>query len=312
MRLINDSIDLTEYLKEPEDAHKVRPAADWESMVIDSFHRPRDMPKIGLGFEKTWRDFEVRSAEVSLWAGINGHGKSQFIGQVAANQCKQGQKVCIASLEMPAHRLMARMTRQAYGSDMPGIDYIKGFHQWTNDRLWLYDHVGSSNPKTMTAIIRYARDKFGIDQFVVDNLTKVVDGEDNYNAQKDFVNSLCTVAHDTGVHIHLVAHVRKSKSEKEQPGKFDVKGAGSVTDLVDNVFIVWRNKGKEEAMRNGDDFDPGEPDTILQLEKQRNGETEGHYGFWFDSASLQYLESRGDLPTQLAVQKREVDLEGAF
>lgn len=311
MRLIADDLDLSEYLKEPEEGHKVRPASEWAQAVIDSFHRPRTAPKVGLGFLKTAGDFECRPAEVSLWAGINGHGKSQFVGQVSLNLCRQGQRVCVASLEMNPGRVMARMSRQAWGANEPSIDYIKKFHGWTDGRLWLYDHVGNSNPETMVAIIRYAVDKFGIQHFVVDNLTKVVDGEDNYNAQKDFVNRLCTVANDTGVHIHLVAHVRKSKSEKEQPGKFDVKGAGSITDLVDNVFIVWRNKGKEEKARTGADFDPSEPDTILQLEKQRNGETEGHYGFWFDAGSLQYLEMRGELPTALRIEEA-VSLEEAF
>lgn len=313
MKLIDDKVDLSEYLQEPEDAHKIRPAGEWLQDVIDSFHKPRGFMKIGLGFQKTRADFEVRPAEVSLFAGINGHGKSQFVGQVVKNLCEQGQRVCMASLEMSPPRTMARMSRQAYGAAEPTMHYLKDFHAWTDGRLWLYDHVGNSNPDTMIAIIRYAVDKFGIQVFVVDNLTKVVDGEDNYNAQKDFVNRLCSVAHDTGVHIILVAHVRKSKSEKEQPGKFDVKGAGSITDLVDNVFIVWRNKGKEDAARKGEDVDPNDPDTVLQLEKQRNGETEGHYGFWFDPGSLQYLEVRGDLPTMLRCeQEKTVDLSEAF
>lgn len=302
MKLIDESVDLSAYLKDPEDAHKVRPASELADDVINLFYRPRNNPKVGLGFNKTRDDFECRPAEVTLWAGINGHGKSQFVGMTSMHLCAQDQRVCIASLEMNPTRLMARMSRQAWGGIDPSMEFIRKFHAWTDGRLWLYDHVGNSSPEKMIAIIRYAVDAFGIQHFVVDNLTKVVDGEDNYNAQKDFVNRLCGVAHDTGVHVHLVAHVRKSRSEKEQPGKFDVKGAGSITDLVDNVFIVWRNKAKEEAMRSGQQYDMGEPDTILQLEKQRNGETEGHYGFWFDPASLQYLEMRGDLPTRLKIE----------
>lgn len=303
MKLIDEAVDLSAYLQEPEDAHKVRPASDLADSVVDIFYRPRTMPKVGLGFHKTMADFECRPAEVSLWAGINGHGKSQFVGLVSLNLCSQEQRVCIASLEMNPTRLMARMSRQAWGSNEPTADYIRSFHKWTDGRLWLYDHVGNSHPDTMVAIIRYAVATYGIQHFIVDNLTKVVDGEDNYNAQKDFVNRLCGVAHDTGVHIHLVAHVRKSRSEKEQPGKFDVKGAGSITDLVDNVFIVWRNKAKEEAMRSGQQYDMTEPDTVLQLEKQRNGETEGHYGFWFDPSSLQYLEMRSDIPSRLRIDE---------
>lgn len=295
MQLLDDDLDLSEYLQAPQEAHKIRSAADWAEDVINSFYKPRNAPNAVLGFSKTDFDFEIRRGEVTLWAGINGHGKSQFVGQVVLNQILRAQKVCVASLEMAPARTMARMSRQAFGDDRPTQDFIRSFHRWTDGKLWLYDHVGPCRPEIIVALIRYASDTFGIDQFVVDNLTKVVDGEDNYNAQKDFVNQLCMAAHDTGVHVHLVAHVRKGKSEKDQPGKFDVKGAGSITDLVDNVFIVWRNKAKEEAIRAGNmNYDRSEPDTMLQLEKQRNGETEGHYRFWFHPASLQYLETTGE------------------
>jgi len=295
MQLIDDDLDLSAYLQAPEQAHKVRRAGDWAEDVVNDFWRPKTAPRSGLGFAKTRHDFELRPAEVSLWAGINGHGKSQFLGQVKLQQLMANQRICEASLEMAPMRTMSRLTRQAYGDERPPADYIRAFHRWTDGRLWLYDHVGPCQPDTLIAIIRYAVHTFGIDQFIVDNLTKVIDGEDNYNAQKDFVNRLCEVAHDTGVHIHLVAHVRKGRSENDQPGKFDVKGAGSITDLVDNVFLVWRNKAKEEAIRaNNLNYDRNEPDTILQLEKQRNGETEGDYRFWFHPGALQFLEGTGE------------------
>lgn len=300
MQLIAESVDLAPYMEEVQAEHKVNAASTWMQAVIDHFYKPSETPRVRMGWIKTQADFAFREAEVSLWAGINGHGKSQFVGQVALDLMAQGERVCIASLELPPARVMARMARQAHGSSEPPIRYIQQFHAWTDGRLWLYDHVGSSNPKTMLAVIRYAVEKFQVKHFVVDNLMKVVAGEDDYNGQKDFVNSLCTIAHDTGVHIHLVLHVKKGKSEIDVPGKFDIKGSGSISDLVDNVFIVWRNKAKEAAMREGEN-QPDLPDAILSLEKQRNGETEGRYSFWFDHASFQYLESRTDIPKMYQV-----------
>jgi twinkle protein len=86
----------------------------------------------------------------------------------------------------------------------------------------------------------------------------------------------------------MVHHVRKGESEMSAPGKFDIKGAGAITDMVDNVFIVWRNK---KAEREG----KGEPTCIVACEKQRNGEYEGKFGFWFDLDSQQYLEAPGEV-----------------
>lgn len=302
MQLIKDSVDLSEFMQDAEPDHAVCPASHWLDGVIDHFYKPAEAPLTRLGWRKTHQDFQFRPGEVTLWAGINGHGKSQMVGQVALDLMRQFERVCMASLEMPPVRTMARMSRQAHGSAEPPRHYLQSFARWTDGRLWLYDHVGSCKPAVMMAVIRYAVSKFGVTHFIVDNLAKVIAGEDSYNEQKDFVNGLCTIAHDTGVHIHLVLHVRKGKSENDLPGKFEIKGSGAITDLVDNVFIVWRNKAKEAAIRDGEENDPDSPDAMLCLEKQRNGESEGRYGFWFDRQSMQYLESRLDLPTMLRTE----------
>lgn len=297
MDLIADTIDLSDYFEEKADEHRVLPASDWTSDVVDFFHKPDTMPKVRLPWRKTHSDFHFRPGEVSLWAGINGHGKSQIIGQVVHELCRNANRVALASLEMRPVATMARMSRQAFGGEMPPKHYIEKFGKWTDGKLWIYDHVGSSNPRTILAVIRYAVDKFDVHHFVVDNLMKVIAGEDDYNAQKDFVNGLCTVAKDTGCHIHLVLHIKKLKDEASIPNKFDIKGSGAVSDLVDNVFIVWRNKAKEAAMRMGEAFEPDDPDCLLILDKQRNGEAEGRYRLYFDAGSMQYLENRNDLPT---------------
>lgn len=311
MELIRDTIDFSAYMEEPKAEHRILPASSWKQQVIEHFFKPRETPKVTLGWRKTHREFEFREGEVSLWAGINGHGKSLLHSQVALDLMMQRQTICIASYEMRPFKVMARMTKQASGTRFPTLDYTNRFNDWTDGKLWLYDHFGTSNPKTTLAVIRYAVDKFKVQHFVVDNLAKVIAGEDDYNAQKDFVNSLCATAKDTGAHIHLIAHMRKGRTENDVPGKFDIKGAGAITDLVDNVFVVWRNKSKEAAKRAGEDFDPNAPDAILILEKQRNSEgdeSEGSYGFFFDPASNQYLEDRLDMPKAYQI-KSGVSLE---
>ena len=297
MKLIDGAeINLDMYMQWPEECHKVMPASTWVDDVIRIFYPPEGETHPHLGFGKMHEDFELRPGECTLWAGINGHGKSLFLGQAALNLARQGEKICLASLEMPVGQTMSRMARQAFGGNIPGVDYLAKFHKWTDNKIWLYNHVGRVSPKTILALIRYAAAELGVTHFVVDNLTKVVDGDDTYNQQKDFVNDLCTVAQDTQVHVHLVSHIRKGRTENDQPGKFDVKGTGAITDMVDNVLIVWRNKAKEEAARSGDGVDPNEFDCIVKLEKQRHGGTEGKYGFWVNQASLQYLEKRNAIP----------------
>lgn len=295
MQLITDTINFNDYMQEPEQ-HNVRAASDWLDDVVDAFHGTSDGTRVPtMLWEKTKDKVHFRPGEVSLWAGINGHGKSMFLSQVVLDLCYQAERVMVASFEMKPVKQMHRMSRQAAGSRLPDREWLEVFHQWTDGRLWLYDHVGSVEWRKVIAVMRYAVKTFGVNQFVIDSLMKCVKGEDDYNAQKDFVNELCAFAQTHGVHIHLVHHVRKGESEHKAPGKFDVKGAGAITDQVDNVFIVWRNKTAEQDKTSGD------PTCVMACEKQRNGEFEGKIGFWFDVDSQQYVETLNELPSSYGV-----------
>jgi twinkle protein len=283
MQLISDNINFAEYMQDAE-THDVRAASDWLSATVETFYPTSHEARAATMLWQKTRDLiRFRQGEVSLWAGVNGHGKSMFLSQVVLDLCYQAERVMVASFEMKPARQMHRMSRQASGSNMPGREFLEVFHQWTDGRLWIYDHVGAVEWRKVIAVMRYAAKEFGITQFVIDSLMKCVKGEDDYNAQKDFVNELCAFAQTHNVHVHIVHHVRKGESEHKAPGKFDVKGAGAITDQVDNVFIVWRNK---KAAEEG----TGDPTCVLACEKQRNGEFEGKVGFWFDVQSQQYLE----------------------
>lgn len=289
MQLIDDNIDFSAYMEDTQQ-HNVLPASSWLQETIDSFYLPANTaPAPTMLWTKTKDKVKFRPGEISIWAGVNGHGKSMFLSQVSLDLCSQSERVMIASFEMRPVKQMHRMSRQACADREPEIGLLNRFHAWTDERLWLYDHVGAVEWRKVIAVMRYARKNFGITHFIVDSLMKCVKGEDDYNGQKDFVNELCAFAQAHNVHIHLVHHVRKGESEHKTPGKFDIKGAGAITDMVDNVFIVWRNKQAEQSAN-------GEATCILSCEKQRNGEFEGKFGFWFDVDSQQYLESQGVPP----------------
>jgi twinkle protein len=165
--------------------------------------------------------------------------------------------------------------------------------------MWIYDQQGTVSAEKMIGVMKYVAEVKGCKHFVLDSLLKCGIPEDDYTAQKTFVDRICAVARDTGMHVHFVAHSRKGKDENTPPGKMDVKGTGSITDQVDNVVTWWRNKAKEDAARTGKPMDDNEPDAIFSCDKQRNGEWEGKVGFWFEPASLQYVESPNRMPMDM-------------
>lgn len=305
MQLIqDDDIDFTFYERETEAKQNVRSAAVYVQALIDQLRSPIRERQLYMPWGKTHRLIQFRPGEVTVWGGPNGSGKSLITGQVALSLCAQDEKVCIASFEMKPHKTLARMGRQwtHHSITDPRLlcdpserfaleDRFAQFRDWVETKIWLYDRQGTVQWQQVCAVVRYAAKELGVTQFVVDNLMKCVAGEDDYNAQKAFVDELCAIARDHNIHIHLVHHIKKPHAgEDAKPGKYDFKGTGAITDQADNVIAVWRNKVKERAVQAKQPVSVTEPDTMLIVCKQRNGDGwEGNIALWFDPQSGQYL-----------------------
>lgn len=301
MELIRDDVDYEAYMAEPEAKQKVRPASAWTDELIRMFAMPDHANGVLLPWRKTSEQFRLRDNELTLWPGINGHGKSLVLGQIMLGAMAQGQKVLVASMEMKPKATMQRMCRQGLGIGHPSPTEVREFSNWTDDRLWIFDHLGAVSWQKLLGVLRYCHVELGIQQFVVDSLMRCGIADDDYNGQKAFMDALCTFRMDYPVHVHLVLHSRKLADEMALPGKFDVKGSSSLTDMADNVVTVWRNKRKEEAqqkssyLRNDkDDQAMKGPDCLLVVDKQRHWEWEGKIALWYLSGCMQFAQAENE------------------
>ena len=309
--LLEDNIDFSRYESETETRERVKPASVWVGALIEGLRHPVRSPRQVLPWGKTHQLIQFRPGEVTVWGGANGAGKSLITGMVALSLMAQDQRVCIASFEMKPSKTIERMARQwsgrnphdpAFAGSLEArkslIDVYEQFRDWSST-LWLYDQQGTVTAKKVAAVARYCAVEKGVRHFFIDSLMKCVAGEDDFNAQKAFVDELTAIARDHEMHIHLVHHVRKPSDESRKPCKFDLRGSSAITDQTDNVLIFWRNWPKEKKREDNKltkEDDAKEPDALLICCKQRNGEWEGSIGLWYDRNSQQYVEHRGDEP----------------
>jgi twinkle protein len=293
-----DSIDFDHYMRDTDAEAKVKPVAHWEADLNDEFSADSAAAAgTSMPWAKLGNHFAMRRGEVTLWFGFNGHGKSLLLGQAMLSAAAQGERSCVASFEMRPRKTLARLARQWVDSFAPAPREVSDFVRWARGRMWLYDQVGTVDPDRVFAVIRYAADKLSVRHFVVDNLTKCVAADDDYTGQKLIVDKLTALAQQLDIHIHLVHHARKGVDEARPPRKMDALGASAITNLVDNVCIVWRNKAKYEAPT----LDRNQPDAILIVDKQRHGSGwEGSLKLTYHQRSLQYLES-GSCAMSMAV-----------
>lgn len=299
MNVIQDTINWADYERETEEAAKVRPASDFIAAMIEDIGKPdRAEPQSYMPWEKTHKLIAFRGGELTMWAGINGHGKSQVTGMVASSLVAQSERVCIASFEMKPRKTLHRMIRQFMGlNDTEHSpeeaevlrDVYEQFAGLCNQFLWVYDQQGTVSPERVIAVTRYCFQVLKVKHMFIDSLMKCTKDEDDYNQQKHILDELTALARDYNAHVHLVHHLRKTGKETDMPDKSDVKGSGAIVDQVDNLVLVWRNKPKEEQLTAGKTVSPDEPDTLLLVKKQRNGTGwEGPIRLWFDRESLQY------------------------
>ena len=305
--ILPDSIDFGSYELETDAKRNVKPVTDWVDQLVDKLRNPDRTPKLCLPWEKARDVFHFRPGELTVWAGQNGHGKTGVVSQVVLSLIGQEQKVVVASFEMKPATTLALMARMFAGTNPYDPAFQQGagsealveiyneFRTWATGRLWLYDQQGTAKAPYVLGMARYCAKELGCSQIVIDSLMKCVQGEDDYNGQKAFVDELTALARDLGVHIHLVHHTRKPSNENHIPDKHDNKGSGAITDLADNILIVWRNKAKEDAAKAGKPAPKDYPaDAYLLCRKQRNGDDEPTIGLYFDRDSKQFLGDAAD------------------
>ncbi len=301
MNIIKDE-DLLEFVGKQE-SQSICTYSDFQESTIERIQQGAKVYGDPLPWEKTRDKFRFRPGEVTIWAGVNGNGKSLVMGMCALWLIRY-TGVLIASMEMKPDATMARMLRQASGNETPSRQYIENFFQ-SEHNLWIYDQLDTVESDRILGMCHYAATKCNVKHIMIDSLVKCGLGTDDYTKQKDFVDRLCWVAKRYSIHVHLVVHMRKGASERDIPDKFSVKGAGEITDLCDNLLIIARNVGKDaEAAKmkkrsngNPEPIDDA-PDGFIRVAKQRHGEWEGNWGFWWEPNSQQWVPSptKGAMP----------------
>ena len=236
--------------------------------------------------------------ELSIWTGKRKEGKSTMLGLPILSALREGRRVCIYSGELPAWRYKAWLMNMAAGPDHLEAevtdtgktvysvrkDVAAQIDLWWKNRLFIVDNcaVDIHQIGVLLSVCRHAWKRYGCSCFVLDNLmTVAMKGEDKYDAQSRFVGQLVDFAHETGAHIHLVAHRRKGSADRKGKSDADeVAGSSDITNRADNVFAVSRIAEEDDPF-----------DARLEVTANRDfGET-GTIGLKFDPRSRRYYQN---------------------
>lgn len=268
------------------DPEQLREAVEFKSDILRELFDSRDD-----GLETPWSyldgQLRFRPGELVVLAGATGHGKSQVMGQLTACAMYQGARCLVASMEFKPARWLRNLTEQVGGMREGSItrEYAADIVDWFDGRLWVFDVTGTATAQDLIDVFTYARSRYDVTWFVIDNLSKCGIPDDDYAAQKRFVDQMSDFARDHGVTLFIVHHMRKGMGNGEQ-GRSDIKGSGGITDMAHTVCTIWRNRDKED----GEENEQEKPDAVFRVTKQRETGKEPAVGLWYYPASGQFCQ----------------------
>lgn len=308
---------------------RVVAAADF----LEEFLREWFEKSLSEGLELPWEfPFRIRMGELTIWTGIEKSGKSTVLGFVLVGLLAQGERALVASMEVMAAKSLKKWSRQAWGGmlfdkrilekaeragDAAAMAHYRAQAEvearecfaWLSKNLWMYDHVGIVHWRDLMDDMRWARRRFGITQFVIDNFMRLGIAKDDYAQQADCITALSALTMELGVHIHVVVHQNKSEGGKGgSGGKRTVSGAFEIIANAHNIVEVQRDEKKGQQVsdlfeglkigRIGEDQFKQEkagldlvPDGKFILHAQRDGDVQnGSKYLWFLWESQQYAD----------------------
>ena len=231
---------------------------------------------------------------ITVWTGSNSSGKSTYLGQEILEAIDQNKGVGLYSGELTEGQVQNWISRQAAGPDYLEFkenkikeeaqayvpeqiqEMIKG---WYGNNFFYFELTSGSHPDKILDTFEGLYKQYGIEVFVIDNIMTIEYGgsrSEYYHQQSQFITKCKNFASRLGVHIHIVAHPKKTKGKVE---KEDIAGLYEITNKADNVVVMHRVTAK-----NSNDF----PDKI----EQKYCELNNSVGDKTDINVLEILKSR--------------------
>jgi energy-coupling factor transporter ATP-binding protein EcfA2 len=193
---------------------------------------------------------KIRPQETTLVTGDDGSGKSTVLSYFALHLAAHpGQKVCIASFEMPPPVTLWITCSQLLGAkhqpdSQAGQKRVQASLAWLQPRFRLYDFVGIGDWRDVLDTFRWAAEKEGVTIFILDSVMRIGIADDDYATQAIVASRFAQFAKETNSHLFYVIHENKGDAR----GKAKIRGSKLWSANADNVLRVERNAAKGEKL----------------------------------------------------------------
>ena len=116
------------------------------------------------------------------------------------------------------------------------------------DRVYLFDHFGSSDVDNIVNRVRYLAKVARCDYVFVDHISIIVSAQSNGDERKaidEIMTKLRMLVQETGISVICVSHLKRPDTKGHEEGAAtslaQLRGSGSIAQLSDMVIGLERN-----------------------------------------------------------------------
>ena len=195
-------------------------------------------------------------------AGV-GVGKTDvFTQQIAYDIDTLGKKVGVIYLEQnvveTAQRVMGKIDKRLY--HIPDGGWTRGQYEASidsllnRDQLYMMEHFGSMDWKTIKGIIKYFNKAYDIEHIYLDHLTALSANEqDERRALDGIMADMAGLAQELGVIIHFISHLTTPEGKSHEEGgrvmEKHFTGSRAIARWSHYMFGLERNKQDEDLVK---------------------------------------------------------------
>ena len=211
--------------------------------------------------------YGIRKAELVTITAGSGLGKSQFVREIVWH-ILQNTKSNVGLMFLEESTRKTGLSLMSLAADKPlhlpdtpstQAEKDAAFKATLGtDRVFMFDHFGSSDVDNIINRVRYLVKVVGCDYVFLDHISIVVSAQSNGDERKaidEIMTKLRMLVQETGAALIVVSHLKRPDTKGHEEGAAtslsQLRGSGSIAQLSDMVLGLERNgQAEDETERN--------------------------------------------------------------
>lgn len=263
-------------------------------------------------------DYNTKGFEmgcITIWTGFTNAGKTTVMTMLAKRTIEQGERIFFFNGEqtkedfknnlyiqsVTTKDLVKKMYRNSCVEDV----FVKQekavlLDKLYGNKIYIYNNEADRKIESLLYAMEELRRTQKIKVFFLDNFMQIDMNSDNvFQEQTEIMEKLRTFAVNKKVHIHLVAHPRKTERFQTRLTLYDIAGSSNIVNKAYNIISILRvdtvrkeSKDYEKLQKEllDERYNINEIDTVLEILKTK-GERCGLVGLKYDRELKTYIET---------------------